>query len=134
MATENTNKTILLVDDDQFLLDLYARKFEMNGFAVVKSGTADEALERLRAGLSPTAIVFDIVMPHTDGYDFLAVMGNQHLAPQAVKVALSNTTDDEGVERAKKLGADAFLSKASNIPSETVDAVLAIMSEKHKEA
>ncbi|MDE2213043.1 MAG: response regulator [Patescibacteria group bacterium] len=130
MAQNLSSRSVLLVDDDAFLLDLYARKFQQSGFSVVKADTADEALGKLRDGLSPEAVVFDIVMPHIDGYEFLEIMNKERLAPSAVKIALSNQTSEEDVKRAKSLGAQACIGKASAIPSETVEQVLAIMNNR----
>jgi CheY-like chemotaxis protein len=124
-----TNKTALLLDDDSFLLDLYAKKFEQNGFDIVKTNAPDEALEKLRAGYEPTAIVFDIVMPGMDGYGFLETLQKEKLAPASVKIALTNQTQPEDIERAKQLGADGYIAKASAIPSETVEAVLSIIAQ-----
>ncbi len=129
MADTPAAQKVLLVDDDQFLLDLYARKFEMNGFDPVKANSALEALEHLRTGLSPVAIVFDIIMPEMDGYGFLETLGKERLAPGAIKIALSNETEDGGVDRARALGAAGYIAKASSVPSETVQSVLSIMSE-----
>lgn len=123
-------RTVLLVDDDQFLRTMYAHKFEAGGFEVVPADSADEALELLRGGLSPTAVVFDIVMPHTDGYAFMEIMSKEKLAPQAAKIALSNETTAEDAERLKTLGADATITKASEIPSEIVAEVTKIIDQK----
>ena len=127
---QKDTKTVLLIDDDQFLLDMYAHKFEAQGFAVVKANSADEALERLRAGLVPAAVVFDIVMPHTDGYAFLEIMSREHLAAGAAKIALSNQTDGDEMKRLTELGADGHITKASEIPSEAVAEVLRIIAAK----
>jgi len=129
MTDADTRQSILLVDDDQFLLDLYARKFEMNGFAAVRAGSAIEALEKLRGGLTPVAIVFDIIMPEMDGYGFLTALKKDNIAPDAIKIALSNETEDGGVDRARELGADGYIAKASSVPSETVESVIKVMSD-----
>ena len=129
MPHETNTESVLLVDDDTFLLDRYAQKFEMNGFRVVKTNSALHALEELRGGLKPSIIVLDIMMPDMDGYGFLQAMQNEKLAPQAVKVALSSMTDDPGVEKAKSLGADGYMAKASATPSEVIDAILALATD-----
>ena len=53
-------------------------------------------------------------------------MQREKLAPQALKVALSNESKEEDVTRAKSLGADAYLIKAEAVPSETVARILLI--------
>ena len=120
-----TPRTVLLIDDDEFLRDMYARKFREHDVSVEALGSAREALEKLRAGSMPDIIVFDIVMPGVDGFALLETLKKEGLGAQAVKVALTNQSSDEDAERAKALGAKAFLVKAELTPSEVIVAVLA---------
>lgn len=113
--------TILLVDDDKFLLDMYTMKFVQEGFTVQASLSANDALEQIRHGFSPDAIVFDLTMPQMDGYQFLQALTAEKLAPAALKIALTNQSTDEEKKKALELGADDFLVKATMIPSEVVN-------------
>ena len=122
------NKSILLIDDDQFLRDMYSVKFRERGFTVDSAESALDALERLRAGLAPSIIVFDVVMPGLDGYDFLEKLASEKLAQGALKIALSNQGSDADIEKAKSLGAAEYIIKANTIPSEVVAKVLAVAS------
>lgn len=117
-------KRVLLVDDDQLLRDMYALKFRERGYEVDTASSVGEALERLRAGLSPEAIVFDMVMPGQGGYDLLEALVAEGLAPQARKVVLSNEGQDADVEKAKALGADGYIVKANTVPSAVVEEVI----------
>ena len=67
-------KKIFIIDDDNFLLEMYVTKFKEGGFEVVASLDTKEALNRLREGLVPDIILFDIVMPDMDGFEFLKVV------------------------------------------------------------
>lgn len=119
--------SILLVDDDRLLRDMYAVKFKEQGFTTEEAEGALEALERLRAGLSPDVIMFDIVMPGLDGYGFLETLHTEGLVPRAIKVALSNQGLDAEIERAKSLGANEFIVKANTIPSQVVSQVVHVV-------
>ena len=119
-----TNATVLLVDDDQFLRGMYATKFAAHGAHVEVAGNSEEALERLRGGLVPALIIFDLVMPGIDGYGFIESVMSEKLAQGATKIALSNQSSEEEVVRALNLGADGHLTKANATPSETVDSIL----------
>ena len=68
------NKKILLVDDDEFLLDMYSLKFRESGFQIELARGGEEALKLLRGGLEPDVILLDIVMPVIDGFEFLKVI------------------------------------------------------------
>ncbi len=121
MNEENTRRSILLIDDDKFLLDMYSMKFIQQGYKVQACLSVADALQVLRGGYDPEAIVFDLVMPERDGFSFLQTVHDEHLVPHAVKIALSNQSDD--AEKAKELGADSYIVKASMIPSEVVNTV-----------
>ncbi|HEX8994290.1 MAG TPA: response regulator [Candidatus Paceibacterota bacterium] len=125
-------KTILLVDDDAFLLSMYASKFVANGFVVEKMGSGDDALTKLRDGFVPDMIIFDMVMPNIDGYDLLEALNREQLAPSAVRIALTNETAPEQEARARTLGVDGYIAKASNIPSEVVAEVLRVAESARK--
>jgi CheY-like chemotaxis protein len=130
MKVQNSTHSILLVDDDQLLRDMYSVKFREKGFSVEQASGAAEALERLRAGLSPDIVLFDVVMPGTDGYAFLEALAKEKLAHDAVKIALSNQGADSEIAKAKTLGAQGYIVKANSIPSEVVAQVMSVAGIK----
>jgi len=114
---------VLLLDDDKFLVGMYGMKFSANGFQVQTCLSVPEALQALRGGFSADAIVFDLVMPDQDGFAFLETLRSEHLAPSAVRIALTNQSDDTEKSKAEALGVDRYIIKASMIPSEVVNVV-----------
>jgi len=61
-------KKILIIDDDNFLIDMYSLKFSKSNFSVTSALGPEIALEKLREGLVPDIILLDIVMPVMDGF------------------------------------------------------------------
>ncbi len=122
MTTEK-GTTVLLVDDDKFLLDMYSLKFTQEGFTVIPCFSVAEALDALRGGAKPDAILFDITMPGQDGFEFLKVMGEEKLAGSSRLIALTNQSNDADRKHAQDLGAQKYVVKASMIPSEVVTMV-----------
>lgn len=125
--TLHTPPTVLLVDDDKFLLDMYSMKFTKEGFAVQAALSVSAAIEVLRGGFAADAVLFDITMPERDGYALLIALRDEHLAPSAKKIALTNQGTDAEKAKAIELGADLYLVKASMIPSEVVAHVRALL-------
>ncbi len=122
--TDTTKKrTILLIDDDKFLLDMYSMKFSQNGYTVEACLSGNEALGILRGGFQPDVVLFDLTMPELDGLSFLKVLSDEHLAANGVKIALTNQGDESEKARAAELGASRYIVKASMIPSEVVNTV-----------
>ncbi|MBC8464835.1 MAG: response regulator [Parcubacteria group bacterium] len=129
MTQEIPKPTVLIIDDDNFLLDMYALKFSQNGFSVVAEMSAGSALERLRDGLSPEVILTDVLMPGMDGFTFLEHIQDEHLADQAKIIVLSNKGEKQDIDQGVSLGADGYIIKASMIPSEVVDKVRSILNK-----
>ncbi len=114
---------ILLVDDDKFLLDMYSMKFSAAGYVVEAYLSATEALGIMRGGLKPDVILFDLTMPELDGFSFLKIVSDERLAPRALKIALSNQSDEVEKMKIEELGATRYIVKASMIPSEVVNTI-----------
>lgn len=111
---------VFLVDDDRFLLDLYAVKFRTAGHDVSVFGSGEELLAALKKpeAKAPDAILLDLVMPGMGGFGALEAMRKEKLAQGTKVVILSNQGQDSDIERAKQLSADGYIIKASAIPSE----------------
>jgi CheY-like chemotaxis protein len=61
---------VLVVDDDASFRSALREQLETEGYSVVEAANGLAALGRLRGGLRPTVIVFDLMMPVMDGWDF----------------------------------------------------------------
>ena len=53
-----TPYNVFVIDDDVFLLDMYATKFSQKDFSVTSASGTIEALEKLRGGFTPDVIVW----------------------------------------------------------------------------
>ncbi len=121
-----------MVDDDKFLLDMYALKFKHGGLEVDTAVGAPDALNKLRDGLVPDILLLDVVMPGMDGIDLLEEIKKQHLADNAVVVILTNQGQQSDIDRAKAVGIAGYIVKASTIPSEVLEEVMKIYHANRK--
>lgn len=119
-------KLIYLIDDDSFLLDMYALKFKECGLPVEAISDASIALEKIRQGAHPDIILVDVIMPGMNGFDFLEAIQKEGLVKDAQLIVLSNQGQQEDIDKATKLGAHGYIIKASAIPSEVCEKVIAI--------
>lgn len=126
MVTEE-KPTILIVDDDKFLLDMYALKFVQSGWNVETSLGSMDGLAKLRDGFKPDVLLTDVLMPAMDGFELLEHVKEEKLAQNAKIVVLSNKGEKQDIDRGIALGADGYIVKASAIPSEVVAQVERIM-------
>ncbi len=121
---------ILIVDDDHFLLNMYSVKFKNSGYEPVVASGAEEAYAKLKAGENPEVIIFDIVMPGISGIEFLEKIKKEKLSGNSAVIALTNQDLSSDIEKAKSLGVDGYIVKASTIPSEVVEEVGKILKKK----
>lgn len=123
--------TILLIDDDKFLLHMYGMKFSQSGYTVEACLSGQEALGILRGGFQPDAILFDLTMPEVDGFAFLTTLASEHLAERALKIVLTNQNDESEKAKVASLGASRYIVKASMVPSEVVNTVADELAKHH---
>lgn len=69
-AESSPRPRVLLVEDEADIRDLLRDALDEDGFVVVTAANGREALEMLRTGLRPAAIVLDLMMPSMNGWDF----------------------------------------------------------------
>jgi len=120
---------IYLVDDDRFLLDMYAIKFKNAGHQVTAFQGGEEVLAALRKDPAPDAMLLDVVMPGMTGFEVLDTVRKENLAPTTKFIILSNQGQDTDLDRAKELKTAGYIIKASAIPSEVYAETLAIIEK-----
>lgn len=120
----------MFVDDDKFLMDMYSTKFSKAGYEVKAADSTETALKILRDSYVPDIMLVDVVMPGMDGLDLVAAVRREKLAPGAIIIMLSNQGASEDIERAKKLGVESYIVKATTIPSDVLKEVEEILANK----
>lgn len=119
------------MDDDHFLLDMYAAKFKAAGHDATPYSGGEEVLKALKEKPAPDAILLDIIMPGMDGFQILETIRKENLAPATTKIiVLSNQGQDADIDRAHSLGATGYIVKASAIPSEVLAETVKLIEQK----
>ncbi len=99
--------TILVVDDNADILELFKRYLERHHLRIMSAASAQEALQLVKK-LYPSAIVLDLMMPDQDGWDLLQILKNQ-ASTASIPVIICSILPQ--AELALSLGATAFLQK-----------------------
>ena len=125
-------KSILLVEDDPFLIDIYTTKLKEAGFSIEVATDGESGLRKLTEKKFDF-LVLDIVLPQIDGWEILRKIKNEKLKIKNLKdlkvVILSNLGQKEEVEKGVELGATKYLIKAHYTPSEVVEEIKKIINE-----
>jgi CheY-like chemotaxis protein len=129
---DGEKKKILIVDDDNFLLDMYALKFSQNNFEVYTAGGGPQAIQKLKENLNPDVILMDVIMPEMDGFEMLAKINAEKLSTNSVKIILSNKSQQSDIEQGAALGVAGYIVKANSTPVEVIEQVVTIVNNKSK--
>ena len=119
-------RTILIVEDDGFLVQMYAAKLEMEGFKVVAAVDGEKALRQVKKEV-PDLILLDLLLPKKDGFQVLEELKKDSAVKNVPVVVLSNLGQKEDIDRCLSLGAKDYLIKAHFVPSEVVEKIKTLL-------
>ena len=104
------HELILIVDDNAKLLAGMKMRLEMIGYQVLAAGDGREALDLLKS-VTPHLIVADVMMPRVNGWDLFERIRNDPRLSLIPFVFVTSRTDDESIQKGKRLGAEDYLTK-----------------------
>ncbi len=107
-----SSKKILVVEDETFLVKIYAVKLKKEGFDVSIASDGEAAI-RMAAALRPDLILLDLILPKLNGFEALEKIRANPDNRKTPVIVLSNLGQEEDVKRAEALGADAYLVKSN---------------------
>lgn len=119
-------RKILIVEDDDFLVQMYATKLEMLNFQVTTAGDGKQALKMLKKD-TPDLILLDLNLPVMDGFQVLAEVKKDPVTKRIPVLVLTNYGQKEHVDKCLALGAADYLIKAHFVPSEVVDKIKTLL-------
>lgn len=109
---------LLLAEDDIQLVDMYSRKFSIDGFEVEVAEDGQKAIDLLKSGLVPDVAILDVMMPMVNGLQVLEYIREQKELDGLIVIMLTNLSDEKTAEKIYELGATEYLVKAEFTPLE----------------
>ncbi len=102
-------RKVLIADDMIFFRDVMRDALTSGGFEIVAEACDGQEAIELTKKLQPEIVILDIVMPIKNGLEAAkAIMA----LPRAPRVVIcSSLSDDDIIKDAKRLGADAYITK-----------------------
>jgi len=107
-----SSKNILIIEDDEFLRSLAAKRLEKEGYTVLAAPDGDSGL-KMASEEAPGIILLDLLLPGLSGYEVLEKLRATEGTKETPVIVFSNLGQKEDVEKAKGLGANDFLIKAN---------------------
>lgn len=115
-------KKILLVEDEDFIRELYARQLSKAGFAVKSAVDGQSGLNILKSEQFDL-LLLDIMLPGMNGLQLLREFKTQYPNSTMITVLLTNLGQEAVIKEGFELGAQAYLIKASYTPDQVVNEV-----------
>ena len=115
--------TILVIEDERVLAEMYRDKLEMSGFKVYSAFDAEEGFE-MTIKLKPNLILLDILLPRENGITFLEKMRKQREISSIPVIVFSNFDDSQTKINAQKLNVKDYLIKTDYTPKEIVEKII----------
>ena len=110
MSKSITNKKILIVDDDPYILMSLDFLMKKNKFEVFVARNGTEALEQIKTN-QPDLILLDIMMPDVDGYEICTKVKSDIKTKDIIIVFMSAKTRDTDIQKGLDLGASLYITK-----------------------
>jgi DNA-binding response OmpR family regulator len=120
---------ILLVEDDSFLLSMYATKFELENFNVVTAEDGEKAV-RIASKEAPDIILLDIILPKLNGFEVLKHLKADKTTANIPVILLTNLSQKDEIDRGLSMGAKDYLIKAHFMPSEILEKIKKVLNNK----
>ena len=115
-------KKILLVEDDDYLADVYKTRLVAEGFDVQR---VDDGGKAVAASIQykPDLVLLDIMMPKISGFDALTTLRKTPEAAHVKIIMVTALGQDNDREKAEQLGADDYLVKSQVVVADVVEKV-----------
>ena len=124
-------KTILCVEDDRFICEMYVRSLQKAGYDVTWVVDGNDGLVAAR-NQNFDLIILDLMLPEQRGDQILDALRNNNvdLVPNSKILIMTNFEQDEASRRSVMSRVDGYLIKADITPRNLIEVVKQMDDEK----
>jgi len=115
-------KKILLIEDEDFVRELYTRQLTKTGFQVKTAVDGQSGLDLLNKEQFDL-LLLDIMLPGMNGLQLLREFKTKNPNSKMITILLTNLGQEAVIKEGFELGAQAYLIKASYTPDQVVNEV-----------
>ncbi len=109
--------TILLIEDNDFLVDIYSRVLTSSNYQLVVRKNGEEGLNLAQSGHFDL-ILLDILLPGISGMEVLKQLKSNPKTASIPVYMLTNLGQESIIDQAYKFGADGYLVKSQFLPNQ----------------
>ena len=119
---------ILVVEDDEFLREVYLETLKDEGYIVETGIDGEEGLQKIKQG-GYDLVLLDIILPKMDGLEIMRRIKAEGTAAKNKRlIFLTNLDKDEEIKEALRLG-DGYLIKSQLTPGDLVREIKLYLSK-----
>lgn len=104
-------KRILVVEDNEDIAYLLSFVLKREGFDVEQAADGRSAEELISNGDPPDAVLLDVMLPYTDGFELLRKIRSSETWHSVPVLMLTAKTQEDDIVRALDSGANDYVSK-----------------------
>ena len=119
-------KKVLLIEDEDYIRDLYKRQLELANIATDAFATGKEGLASIKTQ-KYDLVLLDIMLPDTNGLQVLKEIKQNEQTKNIPVVLLTNLGQDAVIKEGFQLGSEGYLLKSSYTPNQIVQEVKNIL-------
>lgn len=108
------NKKVLVVDDEEFLVELLAVNLQPAGFNVIKAYNGEDGLKKTQDE-KPDLVILDIRMPGMDGLEVCRRLKSDDKTRQIPVLMLSAFAQDKDIKKGLDAGAEDYVKKPFDV-------------------
>lgn len=120
--SEKSNKTILVIEDEETLSRILEETLTDRGYAVDVATQGEEGWQKTKQS-PPDLILLDIILPRLDGFVFLKRLRDSKAVGSVPVIILSNLGQDSDFIKGQELGAIDYMVKSNHTINAIVDRV-----------
>lgn len=123
---------ILIVEDDQFLRELYLDLLKAEGYLVDSVADGEDGIKKIKEG-GYDLVLLDIIMPKIDGLEIMRrIKTDPPALPNKCVIFLTNLDKEEEIKTALQLG-NGYLIKSQITPGNLAEQVKSYLEKFAKE-
>ncbi|HUW21403.1 MAG TPA: response regulator [Candidatus Bathyarchaeia archaeon] len=120
-------KKILIVEDDQFIRDIYEEVLKDEGYQITCASDGQKGYEEMKKK-SYDLVLLDIMLPKLDGIDILQKLQKEGKLKQSKTIFLLTNLSGEAIMKKKgRIEVDEYLIKSSLTPDKLVEKIKAYL-------
>lgn len=119
---------MLIVEDDNFVAEVYSTKLLEMGHEVQIAQNGEEGLALIEKS-KPDLVLLDILMPVMGGIELLEELKKKVEWKNIPIILLTNVGEKESIQKARNLGVQDYLIKSHFTPAEVIEKIESILGK-----